>query len=103
MNGIDRGPLNNMHRSILLAILYIFGVNFLDMACRYVREGRLTREQAVQLIRDNDYLLDPLAKDDFCRTLEISPAHFDEVVENHANYNLLYRDSNNALKRIDFK
>ena len=74
-----------------------------DMACRYVREGRLTREQAVQLIRDNDYLLDPLAKDDFCRTLEISPAHFDEVVENHANYNLLYRDSNNALKRIDFK
>lgn len=74
-----------------------------DIACRYVREGLLTREQAVQLIRDRDYLLDPAAKDDFCTTLEISQHHFDDVVERHANYDILYRDCTNTLKRRDFK
>lgn len=73
-----------------------------DMACRHVREGLLTKEQACKFIQDRDYILDPAAKDDFCKTLEISHQLFDEIVEKHSNYNLLYRDSNNFLRRKDF-
>lgn len=74
-----------------------------DMACRHVREGLMTKEQALQLIRDRDYILDPAAKADFCRTLEISHQDFDDTVEKYTNYNLLYKDCNNNLRRLDFK
>lgn len=43
-----------------------------DMACRLVREGKLSREQAEQMIKDLDWICDPLAKKDFCRTIGIT-------------------------------
>lgn len=29
--------------------------------------------------------------------------HFDDIVEKHTNYNLLYKDCNNNFRRLDFK
>lgn len=54
-----------------------------DIACRYVREGKLTREEARALIDKHDHILDPAAKADFCQTIGISEEYFDQVVEKH--------------------
>lgn len=72
-----------------------------DMACRFVREGVLTKEQALQYIKDSDYICDPRAKDDFCKTLGITEEHFNEVVEKFINHDLLTKDCNGNWRRKD--
>jgi hypothetical protein len=72
-----------------------------DMACRLVREGVLTREQAVQLIKDNDWRCDPLAKKDFCRTIHITEQEFDDNIDKWANRELLVKDANGNWRRRD--
>jgi len=69
-----------------------------DMACRFVRQGHLSREQALEYIKDRDYQCDPAAKKDFCRTLGISEAHFDQVIDQHANLQLVAKDVNAIWK-----
>lgn len=72
-----------------------------DMACRYVRGGSLTREQATLLIKERDWICDPAAKVDFCKTIGITEKHFDEVVDKHANLDLVVKDVNGHWKRRD--
>lgn len=72
-----------------------------DMACRLVREGLLTKEQAEQMIRDSDWICDPLAKKDFCRTIGITEKEFDETVDRFANTDLLVKDANGHWRRKD--
>ncbi len=72
-----------------------------DMACRLVREGVLTKEQAEQKIRDFDWICDPLAKKDFCRTIGITERQFYETVDRFANRDLLVKDSNGNWRRKD--
>lgn len=70
-----------------------------DMACRFVREGVLTREQAELLIEENDWRLDGATKRDFCRTIGITEEYFDKVVDRHANRELVYKDINGNWRR----
>ena len=72
-----------------------------DMACRLVREGQLTKEQAELMIKDSDWVCDPLAKKDFCRTIGISAKEFDETVDRFANTELLIKDCNGHWRRKD--
>ena len=72
-----------------------------DMACRFVREGVLTKEQAMQYIKDSDYICDRRAKNDFCKTLGITEEHFDEVIEKFVNHDLLVKDCNGVWRRKD--
>lgn len=72
-----------------------------DMACRLVREGLLTKEQAMQKIKDSDWICDPLAKRDFCRTIGITEKEFDETVDKFANTDLLVKDANGNWRRKD--
>lgn len=72
-----------------------------DMACRLVREGKLTREQAVQMIKDSDWICDPLAKKDFCRTIHITEDEFDLTVDCFANTDILQKDANGHWRRKD--
>lgn len=72
-----------------------------DMASRFVRENVLTREQAMQLIRDSDYICDPKAKKDFCNTIGITEQEFDETVDRFANKEILVKDSNGNWRRKD--
>jgi len=69
-----------------------------DMACRYVREGYLTREQALSFIEERDWQCDPMAKRDFCKTIGITESYFDEVVSQHANTDLVKQDVNGQWK-----
>jgi len=52
-----------------------------DIATRFVREGKLTRDEAIKLIEEKDHICDPMAKKDFCDTIGITEAYFDEIVE----------------------
>lgn len=72
-----------------------------DVACRFVREGVLTKEQAMREIADSDWVCDPLAKKDFCRTIQISEREFDETVDRFANRQLLAKDVNGNWRRKD--
>ncbi len=72
-----------------------------DMACRFVREGIYTKEQAEQAIRDSDWICDPLAKRDFCRAIDISYQQFDETVDKFANREILVKDVNGNWRRKD--
>lgn len=72
-----------------------------DMACRFVREGVLTKQQAEQMIKDSDWICDPLAKRDFCRTIGISEEEFDTTVDKFANTELLVKDVNGHWRRKD--
>ena len=72
-----------------------------DMACRLVREGKLTKEQAEQMIKDSDWICDPLAKKDFCRTLHITEEEFDDTIDKFANRDILIKDANGHWRRKD--
>lgn len=69
-----------------------------DIACRYVRDGKLTREQALSYIMERDWQCDPHAKRDFCSTVGITEQYFDEVVSHHANRNIVAKDANGQWK-----
>ena len=72
-----------------------------DMACRFVREGVLTKAEAEQMIKDQDWICDPLAKKDFCNTIGITFEEFDEVIDRFANKDLLVKDANGNWRRKD--
>ncbi len=72
-----------------------------DLACRFVREGIFTKEQAEQMIKDSDWICDPLAKKDFCRTIGITEKVFDETVDRFANTDILIKDANGHWRRKD--
>jgi diphthamide synthase (EF-2-diphthine--ammonia ligase) len=73
-----------------------------DIACRFVREGLLTKAQAELLIRERDHILDGGAKRDFCQILNISEKYFDKTVDRHANPALVEKDVNGMYKRKAF-
>lgn len=72
-----------------------------DMACRFVRDGDLTLEQAQKLIKEQDYICDPASKRDFCRTVGITENYFDEMVDKHANRDIVVKDINGKWRRKD--
>ena len=72
-----------------------------DIACRMVREGDLTKEEAEIFIRERDFVCDPMAKRDFCKTLNITEQYFDEIVDKHANKNVVKKDKDGVWKRKD--
>jgi len=72
-----------------------------DMACRFVRDGVMTYEQAQLLIKEKDYICDPASKRDLCRTIGITEEYFDEMVDKHANRNLVVKDINGVWRRKD--
>ena len=72
-----------------------------DIASRMIRKGQMTKEQADLLIQERDYICDPAAKRDFCKTLNITEAYFDKIVNKHANREILVQDSNGNWRRKD--
>ena len=72
-----------------------------DIACRFVREGKLTLEQAEQLIKERDYICDPMAKRDFCKLIGITLEEFDLTVDKFANKDLVFKDINGQWRRKD--
>ena len=59
------------------------------------------KEQAEQMIRDSDWICDPLAKRDFCRTIGITEEEFDQTADKFANQEILQKDANGHWRRKD--
>ena len=73
-----------------------------DMASRFVRAGLMTYKQAQLLISENDYICDPTSMRDMCRFLNISEEYFKELVDKHANTELVVKDINGVWRRKDY-
>jgi hypothetical protein len=72
-----------------------------DMTSRMVRKNQMTKDEAYLLVKDRDYICDPFAKRDFCKTICISEEYFDSVVDKHANRDILVKDVNGQWRRKD--
>ena len=59
-----------------------------DVACRMVREGTLTKQQALKKIKEHDHVCDPMAKKDFCDCIGITQKEFDKTLDKFYNKSL---------------
>ncbi len=64
-----------------------------DYTSRYVRYGFLTREQAIDIIKEKDSELDPLCIRDFCEFCGYSESEFHSIVDKLYNKDLFEKDS----------
>jgi len=65
-----------------------------DHACEDIRNGRLSREAAKELVRNHD--LEPLTDgyvDDFCAFAGLTRRRFDEVMDANRNAGIWRRDN----------
>ncbi len=72
-----------------------------DISSRMVRKNLLTKEQADLFVKEKDYICDPAAKRDFCKTLLITEEYFDKIVDKHSNKDILVKDVNGNWRRKD--
>lgn len=70
-----------------------FGHQFAtDYASRYVRYGMVTRDEAIQLVKEHDHALDPLSVRDFCEFCGYSETEFWKIVDTFYNRELFEKD-----------
>jgi N-acetyl sugar amidotransferase len=60
-----------------------------DVSCYWIRTGRLSRAEAVELVIEHDYKLDPRAKEDFMSFCGYEEGQFNEIVDSFANREIL--------------
>lgn len=88
--GIDE-KINRLHQ-YLKVLKFGYG-RATDHACEDIRNGRLTREQAKELVRRHD--LEPLSAElaaELAAFLDMSVEHFGEVLERYRNPEIWRRD-----------
>lgn len=56
-----------------------------DIACRWIREGKVTREEAIVLVKNHDHILDQNVLDDFLAFTGYSIREFWDIVERFWN------------------
>jgi len=72
---------------------YKFGFGFVtDEVGYYIREGKMTREEAIILVQKYDGKCGDIYLNDFCNYIEISIEEFWRVIENFINKNLFYKN-----------
>lgn len=64
-----------------------------DYCARMVRYGLLSREQAIDLVKKHDHLLDPLCIRDFCEFLKYSEIEFWEIIDSLYNREIFEKNN----------
>jgi len=64
-----------------------------DVCSNWIREGRITREAAVQLVKEEDWKFDPEAIKDFCEFAGYTEEEVWEILERHRNKELFEKDA----------
>jgi len=59
-----------------------------DIASRWIRKGRITRDDAIQLVMENDHRLDQRSVTDFCQFMGYTRRQFSEIVDGFWNRDL---------------
>lgn len=76
-----------------------FGFGFAtDEACYDIREGRLSREDAIWYVKEYDGRCGQQYIDAYCESIDISEKKFWETVDNYVNKKLFFKDSKNKWK-----
>lgn len=71
-----------------------FGHQFAtDYASRFVRYGLMTREEAIQAVKEHDHDLDPLSVRDFCEFCSYTETEFWKIVDSFYNRDLFEKDA----------
>ncbi len=92
--GIDE-RINRIHQ-YLKVLKFGYG-RATDHACEDIRNGRITRDQAKELVRKHD--LQPLGKaftEPFCQWLGYAPDQLDAILEGFRNHDIWTRDASGA-------
>ena len=63
-----------------------------EMASRYIRAGKMTREDAIKLVKERDYKLDQRILEDYCNFVGITVKHFWELADKWYNRDLFEQD-----------
>lgn len=64
-----------------------------DYSARYIRYGRMTRDEAIKLVREHDGKLDPLCVRDFCRFCGYTESEFWRIMDRHYNRDLFEKNA----------
>ncbi len=83
------------HQIVNQMIKYLkFGFGFVtDEVCYYIREGKMTREEGIELIKKYDGKCGDIYLNDFCNYIDISVEEFWKVVEKYVNKDLFIKNS----------
>lgn len=71
-----------------------------DMACRQIREGRITRKEAIELVKQYDHILDQKALDDFLSFTGYSVREFWDIVEKFWNKDIFEKRNGSWVKKV---
>ena len=94
--GIDE-KINRVHQ-YLKVLKFGYG-RATDHACEDIRNGRITREQAKELVREHD--LEPLSEyyaNDLIDFLGMTPAEFDAALESYRDQDIWERGADGAWR-----
>ena len=69
-----------------------------DVCCNMIRNGYMTRQYAVELVRQYDHMLDPVALNDFLSFLRISAEEFFNHVDKLYNKDIFYQTEDTIWK-----
>jgi len=84
---------SDIHLLNQLLKYYKFGFGFVtDEVCYDIREGRLTREEGIRLVKQHDGRLDEKHIKDFCSYIEITVERFWDVVDGFINKDLFHKE-----------
>ncbi len=64
-----------------------------DYAARFVRYGMMSRDEAIEIVRERDHNLDPKAVEDFCRFAGYRESEFWAIIDRFYNRDLFIKDS----------
>jgi hypothetical protein len=59
-----------------------------DVACYWIREDRITREEGIKLVKENDHMLDPIALEHFLAFTGYTNDQFWAIIEKFRNKNI---------------
>lgn len=63
-----------------------------DYTARFIRYGLITRDEAIEIIKEKDYAIDPKCVDDFCEFCGYSRSEFYAIIDKLYNRNLFEKD-----------
>ena len=74
-----------------------------DMACNWIRNNYITREEAIPLVKEHDHKLDKKIVDDFINFTGYTREQFYKILDKHYNTNLFKKVDNKWKPRFDIK
>jgi len=67
-----------------------------DYTARMIRYGMISREQAIELVREHDHALDPRSVREFCQFAGYSERDFWKIVDEHYNRKIFIKNNNDT-------